>query len=79
MLLYSIVMAIMPFFAVFCFYAGFKLGKNDRLPEIKIESPAKKMEARKKSKEQQAELERVNKLMRNLANYQGDSRGQERL
>ena len=78
-MLYSIVMAIMPFFAVFCFYAGFKLGKNDRLPEIKIESPIKKIEARKKTAEQQAALERTNKLLRNLENYQGDARGQEKL
>lgn len=78
-MLYSIVMAIMPFFAVFCFYAGFKLGKNDRLPEIKIESPVRKIEARKKSKEQAELIDRQNKLLRNLENYQGDATGQEKI
>lgn len=78
-MLYSIVMAVMPFFAVWCFYAGFKVGKSDRLPEIKIESPVKKIEARKKTKEQQALLDRQNKLLRNLENYQGDATGQEKL
>ena len=78
-MLYNIVMAIMPFFAVFCFYAGFKLGKNDRLPEIKIESPAKKAEVRKKTAEQQKYIERQNTLLRNLERYQGDATGQEKL
>ena len=78
-MLYSIVMAVMPFFAVWCFYAGFKVGKSDRLPEVKIESPVKKIEARKKTKEQQALLDRQNKLLRNLENYQGDATGQEKL
>ena len=50
MLLYSIFMAIMPIVAVWCFYAGYKLGKTDKMPEIKIESPKERKEKREITK-----------------------------
>ena len=79
MLLYSIFMAIMPIVAVWCFYAGFKLGKTERMPEVKIESPKAKMEKRKKTKEQEEQIRRTNMLMRNLEAYDGSSKGQQKL
>lgn len=80
MLLFSvIVLAIMPFFCVWCFYAGFKLGKTERMPEVKIESPKAKAEKRKRSKAQEEQLQRMNVLMRNLENYDGSSKGQQKL
>lgn len=69
----------MPFFAVWCFYAGFKLGKTERMPEVKIESPKAKVEKRKKTKAQEAELQRLNTLMKNLEAYNGSSEGQQKL
>lgn len=80
MLLFSvIVLTIMPFFCVWCFYAGFKLGKTERMPEVKIESPKAKAEKRKRSKAQEEQLQRMNVLMRNLENYDGSSKGQQKL
>lgn len=80
MLLFSvIVLAIMPFFCVWCFYAGFKLGKTERMPEVKIESPKAKAEKRKRSKAQEEQLQRMNVLMKNLENYDGSSKGQQKL
>lgn len=79
MLLSNIVLAVMPFFAVWCFYAGFKLGKTERMPEVKIESPKAKVEKRKKTKAQEAELQRLNTLMKNLEAYNGSSEGQQKL
>ena len=80
MLLFSvIVLAVMPFFAVWCFYAGFKLGKKDQIPVPKVESPKAKIEKRKKTKEQEEQLRRTNILLRNLENYVGSSEGQQKL
>lgn len=80
MLLFSvIVLAIMPFFCVWCFYAGFKLGKKEQIPVPKVESPKVKAEKRKRSKEQDEFIRRQNKLMRNLENYDGSSKGQEKI
>ena len=80
MLLFSvIVLTIMPFFCVWCFYAGFKLGKTERMPDVKIESPKAKAEKRKRSKAQEEQLQRMNVLMRNLENYDGSSKGQQKL
>ena len=80
MLLFSvIVLAIMPFFAVWCFYAGYKLGKKEQIPIPKVESPKAKAEKRKRSKEQEEQLRRTNILMRNLENYDGSSKGQQKL
>lgn len=80
MLLFSvIVLTIMPFFCVWCFYAGFKLGKTERMPEVKIESPKAKAEKRKRTKVQEEQLQRMNVLMRNLEAYDGSSRGQQKL
>lgn len=79
MLLSDIALIIMPFFCVWCFYAGFKLGKTERMPEVKIESPKAKMEKRKKTKEQEEQIRRTNMLMRNLEAYDGSSKGQQKL
>ena len=79
MLLSSIVLVIMPFFAVWCFYAGYKLGKKEQIPVPKVESPRVKAEKRKRSKEQEEQLRRTNILMRNLENYNGSSEGQQKL
>ena len=54
--MYSIFMAIMPIVAVWCFYAGYKLGKTDRMPEVKIESPKERKEKREVSKEQKEQI-----------------------
>ena len=79
MLLSNIVLVIMPFFAVWCFYAGYKLGKKEQIPIPKVESPKAKAEKRKRSKEQEEQLRRTNILMRNLENYDGSSKGQQKL
>lgn len=79
MLLSNIVLVIMPFFAVWCFYAGYKLGKKEQIPIPKVESPKVKAERRKRSKEQEEQLRRTNILMRNLENYNGSSEGQQKL
>lgn len=79
MLLSNIVLVIMPFFAVWCFYAGYKLGKKEQIPVPKVESPRVKAEKRKRSKEQEEQLRRTNILMRNLENYNGSSEGQQKL
>lgn len=79
MLLSNIILAIMPFFAVWCFYAGFKLGKKEQIPVPKVESPKVKAEKRKKTKEQEEQLRRTNILMRNLENYNGSSEGQQKI
>ena len=80
MLLFSVVvLAIMPFFAVWCFYAGYKLGKKEQIPVPKVESPKVKAERRKRSKEQEEQLRRTNILMRNLEHYTGDGKGQQKL
>ena len=80
MLLFSvIVLAIMPFFSVWCFYAGYKLGKKEQIPVPKVESPKVKAERRKRSKEQEEQLRRTNILMRNLEHYTGDGKGQQKL
>lgn len=69
----------MPFFCVWCFYAGFKLGKKEQIPVPKVESPKAKMEKRKKTKEQEEQIRRTNMLMRNLEAYDGSSKGQQKL
>ena len=79
MLLSNIVLVIMPFFAVWCFYAGYKLGKKEQIPVPKVESPIAKIEKRKKSKAQEEQLQRLNVLMRNLETYDGSSKGQQKL
>lgn len=79
MLLSNIVLVIMPFFSVWCFYAGYKLGKKEQIPVPKVESPKVKAEKRKKTKEQEEQLRRTNILMRNLENYNGSSEGQQKL
>lgn len=79
MLLSNIILAIMPFFSVWCFYAGYKLGKKEQIPVPKVESPKVKAEKRKKTKEQEEQLRRTNILMRNLENYNGSSEGQQKL
>ena len=79
MLLSDIALIIMPFFCVWCFYAGFKLGKKEQIPVPKVESPKAKMEKRKKTKEQEEQIRRTNMLMRNLEAYDGSSKGQQKL
>lgn len=79
MSLSDVFMAVMPFFSVWCFYAGFKLGKTERMPAVKIESPKQKREARQRSKESQEALDRLNQLQRNLENYRGNGEGQVKL
>lgn len=78
-MLYNIFMFLMPFFCVWCFYAGFKLGKTERLPKVNIESPAKVIEKHKVSKQKKEELERTNMLLRNIEVYDGSSKGQKKL
>lgn len=75
----TIALAIMPFFAVWCFYAGFKLGKHDKMPEPKFESPKERKERKQRSREAEAQLRRTNILMHNLENYNGSSEGQQKL
>lgn len=78
-LLYSIIIALMAPFSVSCFYFGYRLGKTERMPQIKIESPKVKKERRQRTKEQEAELRRLNQIQKNLANYQGNAVGQEKI
>lgn len=78
-LLYSIIIALMAPFSVGCFYFGYRLGKTERMPQIKIESPKVKKERRQRTKEQEAELRRLNQIQKNLANYQGNAVGQEKI
>lgn len=79
MLLSNIALIIMPFFCVWCFYAGFKLGKKEQIPVPKVESPKAKAEKRKRSKEQDEFIRRQNLLMRNIEVYKGDGEGQQKL
>ena len=79
MLLSDIALIIMPFFCVWCFYAGFKLGKKEQIPVPKVESPKAKAEKRKRSKEQDEFIRRQNLLMRNIEVYKGDGEGQQKL
>lgn len=79
MLLSNIALIIMPFFCVWCFYAGFKLGKKEQIPVPKVESPKAKAEKRKRSKEQDEFIRRQNLLMRNIEMYKGDGEGQQKL
>lgn len=79
MLLYNIILALMAPFSVGCFYFGYRLGASNRLPEIKIEAPKAKREKRRKTKEQEEHLRRLNTLQRNLENYQGNANGQEKI
>lgn len=78
-MLSNIALIIMPFFCVWCFYAGFKLGKTERMPQVKIESPAKVIEKHKADKQKKEELERTNMLLRNIEVYDGSSKGQKKL
>ena len=78
-MLSNIALIIMPFFCVWCFYAGFKLGKTERMPQVKIESPAKAIEKHKVNKQRKEELERTNMLLRNIEVYEGSSKGQKKL
>ena len=76
MLLYSIFMAIMPIVAVWCFYAGYKLGKTDKMPEMKIEFPRERKEKREITKEQKEQIRRINLMLRNIDHYDGTGNGQ---
>ena len=75
-MLYNIILAVMAPFCVWCFYAGFKLGKSERMPAVKFETPAKKKAARERTEESRRQLERFNALQRNLENYKGNGEGQ---
>lgn len=79
MLLSNIFMFLMPFFCVWCFYAGFKLGKTEKMPQVKIESPAKIIEKHKVSKAKEEEIRRTNLLLKNIEIYDGSDRGQKKL
>lgn len=79
MSLSDVVLFVMPFFSVWCFYAGFKLGKTERMPVVKVETPKQRREARQRSKEGQEAIDRLNKLQRNLENYRGNGEGQIKL
>lgn len=75
-----LVAVIMPFFSVWCFYQGYKLGRNDKAPEVKMpKSPAARKKEKKKNKEQERKLKNLNILMHNLEVYDGTNVGQKKL
>lgn len=74
-MLYEIIPGVialaMPFICIWCFVMGIKYGKTDKVPEVKVR--------KKPTKREKAEIERLNKISNNIANYDGTSNGQERL
>ena len=67
----GVIALAMPFICIWCFIQGIKFGKTEKVPEIK---PRKKATKREK-----AEIERNNKILNNIANYDGTSNGQEKI
>lgn len=68
-ILYSIITAL-----CLCigFYFGFKLGRTNELPKL-----IKTQEQLKKEKQEEKEISRLEKELKNLNNYTGTSKGQE--
>lgn len=68
-ILYSIITAL-----CLCigFYFGFKLGRTNELPKL-----IKTKEQVKKEKQEEKEISRLEKELKNLNNYKGTSKGQE--
>ena len=57
------------------FYFGFKLGRTNELPKIKVKTKQEKQEEEKKEKE----LSIFEKSLNNLNRYKGTSEGQEEI
>lgn len=75
------ILAVMtPVLSVFCFIKGYNIGAREQnKPEIKVETPKKAIENRKKSKEAEAKYKRFQSIMENIENYQGDCTGQREI
>ena len=65
----GVIAIVMPLICVWCFAMGIRYGKTDKVPEVKVK--------KKPSKREKAEIERLNKISNNIANYDGTSNGQE--
>ncbi len=59
------------------FYFGFKIGKEKKIPEIKIKTPTQIVKQYKEDKRQEKEIERFNKILTNIDNYNGTRDYQE--
>ena len=67
----GVIAIIMPLIAIWCFIQGIKFGKTEKVPEIKVK--------KKPTKRERTEIERNNKILNNIANYDGTSNGQEKI
>lgn len=76
-----LILALMtPILSVFCFIKGYNIGaREQKKPEIKIETPKQAIENRKKGKEAEAKYKRFQSILDNIENYQGDSIGQKEI
>lgn len=61
------------------FYYGFKIGKDSKVPELsdKLKHPLKFIKKKKNQKAQEIEEDKMNKILRNIDNYDGTSLSQE--
>ena len=74
-------------FIIVAFYVGVlvgqKIGKSEEVKPIKLPIPKKESipftKEHKEFKEQKAELDRLNKIMKNIDAYDGTGKGQRRI
>jgi hypothetical protein len=69
-----------PIWGGFCFIKGYNLGaKETKKPEIKVESPKKKIEKAKTDKKMAEKQKKLNTLFENIDAYDGSSIGQKEI
>lgn len=75
-----ILSVLAPILGVFCFIQGYNIGaKETNKAEIKVETPKKKIDKRKKKKEAEERMRKAKILYENIENYHGDSVGQKEI
>lgn len=76
-----LILAVMtPILSVFCFIKGYNIGASGTgKPEIKVETPMRKIKRLKESKEAEKKRKYYNTLYENINNYDGSSKGQKEL
>ena len=84
-MLYSIIISVLSVFfacwSVHCFKMGIQYGREEKLPEIKpsIKTPSTRKKEREAKEQIKKEMERLDVLDRNVANYDGTSNGQVKI
>lgn len=64
----------------FCFIKGYNMGaKEAKKPEIKVETPKRKIEKAKTNKKLAEKQRKVNTLLENIDKYDGSSIGQKEI